>query len=375
MKWSLGAWKTHAGLVMSNPYLDNIETLRRNEKSLKALTQKGCETQNEKNLYTFDPLNDLHKYRILSYRTAVCLMDFGSDLMKDVASHLFHCGSRLGFVDENIASANFCRERLCPMCQRRKSLRTYSDFCKVLEKLSDYSFIHLVLTVPNVKGDELAQTLKAMQDSSTRLFKHHALKKAFKGIARCTEVTYNSKTITFHPHFHCLVAVNKSYFKSRDYVTHKTLVHLWSTIWRLASEFEPAEIKTSKELVSKPQKSLSSLLRSYKDDYIENFPLRNEDFLQLFVTKADKGALPEIAKYAVKPLELDLSSMERAEVLQTLYGALKGKRLIQTYGIIKQALSDLNIDVEADETFEPLDTKKMRLYNFNYRHLRYEEGS
>lgn len=230
-------------------------------------------------------------------------------------------------------------------------MKTFSDFSRIYAELRNFAFLHLTLTVPNVPESELAETIDYMNKCSTRLFKIAECKKAFKGIARCLEVTYNSNTITFHPHFHCLVAVAKSYFTSRDYIKHSRIVDLWSALWH--HRFEE--------------------FRRLKDEviYTWTLSLRKEDLLQCNIKKADEGALPEIAKYAVKPLDLNLPIAERGSVLQALYIALKGRRLIQTYGEIRRAAKELKIDLNADCARE-LDTNAVRRYNWSWALSHYE---
>ncbi len=38
---------------------------------------------------------------------------------------------------------------------------------------------------------------------------------------------------TYHPHIHTLIAVNKSYFTSRDYLSHERWVEIWQKAMRL----------------------------------------------------------------------------------------------------------------------------------------------
>jgi plasmid rolling circle replication initiator protein Rep len=338
------------------PFLDNIETSCTSSDFSKAFDINGSELSGLKNLYSFDEekiIESFDFYKRLSVETSTCLLDFGSDLYKPLSLRLRGCGSELGLTSEGkVASANFCRERLCPMCQRRRSLRTYSDFCKILSDLNDFSFLHLVLTVPNCEASELRQTLRHMELCSARLFKVDKVERAFRGVARCTEVTYNKRLDNYHPHFHCLVAVKKSYFTSRDYLNHKTLCELWSVLWKLRL----------------------SNLRRLKDEeiFFQVSNLLDSEKLQLHVTKADKGALPEIAKYAVKPLELDLNGTERAKVLQELYEALKGKRLIQTFGVIKDSAKKCKLDLNDSVGLDTLDKTPKALYTFNYGALHYE---
>lgn len=314
----------------NEPLLDNIETMYHSRKIPKHLKNRAFGLQNANFLYNSDDIKAMHFYKVLAYDTAIALYDFGDIVtLRNRAEKMLQCGTRIGYDDSGkIVFANFCRQRLCPLCQRRRSLKVYANFQKLLAELSDYKFLHMVLTVPNCDVDELSDLLDTMQKLSSRLFRLPALKRAFKGIARCTEVSYNGKTNTFHPHFHCLVCVSKSYATSRDYIRHKDLRLWWSALWQLRDV---------------------ERIERIKDDeiYAMADELNAKDLLQLFITVADENALPEIAKYAVKPLELDLSRQERAYVLEKLFAGLCGRRLIQTYGIIKETFARLRIDPEA----------------------------
>lgn len=331
------------------PLLDNIETSGTHSEPSELL-------KNIENSSLDVSIFEYEKYKKLSITNACALQEFGvhSD-WKDRGNKILNCGSELVFNGNKLVSANFCRLRICPMCQRRKSLRTYSDFCKVLDSLGDYSFLHLTLTVPNSYAINLRETIEKMNVCSSRLFRMKELKRAFKGIARFTEVTYNSHAhgASFHPHFHCLIAVNKSYFTSRDYLSVKLIQRWWSVIWRCRDDN----------------------LKRMKDEFIKDFNILQTDLLQIHIRKADKGALPEIAKYALKPLDISLNKRERAGVLQILYQSLHGKRLIQTYGIIKDTLSSLGIDLEnecVELDTDELDKTHNVVYNYNYSLSRYE---
>lgn len=339
--------------LMRTTLLDNIETSGTDFYPIEVLIDNEFRDLTTEKLYS-DTVEDLEKFKKLSYETSVALIYFGSDVgFKDRGKKIYNCGSSVTLAGKKIVGANFCRIRLCPMCQKRKSLKTYADFSKILNKLSDYKFLHLVLTVPNVLADELKKTIDDMNKTSSRLFAMKDIKKAFVGIARCLEVSYNDKTKTFHPHFHCLVAVKKSYFTSRLYLKHEYIQHCWSALWCM--------------------RHLN--MKRMKDDEIIEYDLLDSKRLQVHITKADKGALPEIAKYAVKPLVFDTGSFrDRANVLQNLSEALHGRRMIQTYGVIKDTAKNLKIDLNSDVVeLDTLDGMHTRTYNFNYRLMQYEE--
>lgn len=62
----------------------------------------------------------------------------------------------------------------------------------------------------------------------------------------------------------------------------------------------------------------------------------------------DDGAFAEIAKYSVKPFDFTADDETRLFVYETLRFALKGRRLVQTYGVIKTALKGADLN-EVDE--------------------------
>lgn len=340
------------------PYLDNIETSNTLDFFCKPLHINGSELSDTQKLYSdselLKVLGDIEDCKKRAVETSTALIDFGNDFdWSDRGWAMYHCGDFVAFEGNKIVASNFCRLRLCPMCQRRKSLKTFSDFCKILDELKDYAFLHLVLTVPNVEGSELSETLDYMNRSSSRFFRVKALQKAFKGVARFTEISYNNKHNNFHPHFHNLIAVKKSYFTSRDYLKYDYLRALWSAVWL------------------NRKKNLSRL----SDDKLLLSDLSDSNSLQIFITKADEGALPEIAKYAVKPLMFECSRRERAEILQALYEGIHSKRLVQTYGVIREACRKLKIDFEADSVeLDTLENSNKIVYNYNHNRSRYERG-
>lgn len=275
-------------------------------------------------------LKDFEKYKRMTVQTAKLLQE--DSFLSDRGKLIEHCGDCLSFDEEhNLCSASFCRQRLCPNCQRRKALRTYAKFKAIAEELEreGYAFVHLVLTIQNCEGEELSETISRMYDASSRLFKSRECKRVFKGVLRCLEVSYSKRECNFHPHLHCLIAVKKSYFTSRYYLKIAKIRELWQFF--------------------------------LKTDYIP----------QCWATKCNEGAIAEVAKYAVKPLELDLCNSVRLAVLQKLFGALHGRRLLQTYGVIRATAQKLNIDLndeeESDGTEPRTEAKFSFVYNFTKR--------
>ncbi|MGN1086712.1 MAG: protein rep, partial [Porcipelethomonas sp.] len=89
--------------------------------------------------------------------------------------------------------ARFCRVRLCPICQWRRSIKTYAQMSQVLEVASSdgYRFIFLTLTMRNCEACELSDTLTSLLQGFNRLMKYKDVKKAVKGYYRGCEVKHD----------------------------------------------------------------------------------------------------------------------------------------------------------------------------------------
>ena len=155
------------------------------------------------------------------------------EIDKRKAERMESCANWLAFVRKEetlrLHSARFCRVRLCPVCQWRRSLKTFAQMSQVLSTATSqgYQFIFLTLTVKNCKGDKLSDELTALLLAFNKLTKYKDVKAICKGYYRGCEVTHNISTDEFHPHLHCILAVNKSYFKSKTYLSHARWTELW----------------------------------------------------------------------------------------------------------------------------------------------------
>lgn len=261
-------------------------------------------------------------------------------LLDEKALKIKHCGDFLGFQTEQdstkVVSANFCRERLCPMCQKRKSLRMFAEVIKLVEDLKEYDFLHLVLTVPNCGGGEkLVKTVKGLYTAFNKFKNYKPVKKAFKGILRCLEISYSDRG-DFHPHLHCLIAVNKSYFTSRDYLSYDRLRELWAKANRTNVLYQISVGKIKGDIA--------------------------------------KG-VAEVCKYCVKPLDLYKLDDATLEYVYNTFGiVLKGQRAIQKYGVIKTAWQRLgcNEHIEKEpQLIEPCGEVRYYYYtNGNYKRFK-----
>ena len=275
-------------------------------------------------------IETMAKYKALSVRTAT-VMQYTTTL-SDKTDKLLSCGSYLGYDNQGqrVVSANFCRERFCPMCQKRKSLKQYANSIQIAAELQkDYVFLHLVLTIRNCVATTLTDTVDTLYKGSRLLFNNKRVKQGWKGELRALEVTYNHNSGLYHPHLHCLVAVKPSYFTSRYYLSVDKVRQLWQDCLKV--------------------------------DYLP----------QVHISKCDDNGFAEISKYCLKPLDLQLSAAEHAEVLDNLNMALKGRRLLQSYGVIKDAAAQLRLTDELDTPSEVVEG--IEVYTYNFSLARYEK--
>lgn len=152
---------------------------------------------------------------------------------------IVNCASFLHFVADGklekhaLFRLNGCGNRYCPMCSWRKSkkvgymINTISKYVTFKDE-QNKGLIFLTLTIPNVKGKELENAIVEYNKAFKRLMQRKEVKRAVKGYVRKLEVTYNKVRDDYHPHFHVMIGVNKSYFTDPNYyITRDRWLKLW----------------------------------------------------------------------------------------------------------------------------------------------------
>lgn len=195
--------------------------------------------------------------------------------------------------------SNNCDNRFCPICAWKKSRKNALKISVLMQYLREEEkkeFVFLTLTAPNVKADELDDEIKHYNKSFQRLMQRKEVKSVVKGYVRKLEVTYNKERDDYHPHFHVILAVNKSYFTdTKAYIARDRWLELWQ--------------------------------KSTKNNLITQVDVRK-------VKATDnKKEVSEIAKYSAK----DSDYLEDEKVFDTFYKSLSGKRLIVYSGLFKDA--------------------------------------
>lgn len=138
------------------------------------------------------------------------------------------------FDKTKLYTANFCHNRFCPSCSKRKSVKdTIALDCMtrwVIEE-KKRKFIFLTLTVPNVSEDALDDKIREMNHAFQKMVKRTSFEKAVKGYVKKLELTYNKKTDSYHPHFHVLLSVSAGYFSNmKQYVKRDKWLSEWQAV-------------------------------------------------------------------------------------------------------------------------------------------------
>lgn len=196
------------------------------------------------------------------------------------------CGSFLEFVaapskEWRLRKANFCRERLCPMCSWRRSYKIFSQISKIMNVIeNDFSFLFLTLTVPNVSADKLNDTIDLLQAGWRRLIHHKRFKASVKGFFKVLEITRNKQNNTYHPHYHVILAVDERYFKT-VYISHSEWLDLWR--WAMNDDsITQVDIRRckSKQNIKSGEKAVKALSSAVAE--VAKYSVKSADYLGKF---------------------------------------------------------------------------------------------
>lgn len=237
----------------------------------------------------------------------------------------------------HLHDASFCRVRLCPMCQWRRSLKlgqqaraviAAANTAKASRDGCGYGWVMLTLTVRNVPGADLGHTLDHLHTALNRMQHSQAWKDAVQGWMRATEVTrnYDSRSKwygTYHPHLHLLLCVNRRYFKSAAYISKAG----WQKLWQHYADTDyPPEV----DVHAIRDKATGQLAQDAKNDGKASIA----------------GAIAETSKYIAKPAaylapEDSAGSLDAVKVLDV---ATESRRLTAWGGILKDTARRLKLD-------------------------------
>ena len=164
-----------------------------------------------------------------------------------------NCNTFLSFVTnkeldkKKLYKSNSCKNRFCPICAWRKARKDALSLSLMMQHIrqkEDKQFIFLTLTTPNVQSERLEDEIKHYNQSFRRLSNRKQFKSIAKGYVRKLEITYNRQRDDYNPHFHVLIAVNKSYFKdTKAYISQKEWLEMWRDV---TGNYEITQVRIQK---------------------------------------------------------------------------------------------------------------------------------
>ena len=263
------------------------------------------------------------------------------DIDKKKALRMVECAKILLFKNfeqigyRKLFKAFMCKILLCPFCMTRKSILIGNNLYKVLQFGADekkLEYIHLTLALKNCKINELQDTVELMLKSFKKLIKRDIFQErrggTIKGWFRNLEITFNHEEKTFHPHFHVVLAVEKSYFFKETnpdgYLTQERALQMWKEC--LAVDYLPTV----------------DLRKVYYLDDNGNKIIKFDDGEGL------KKAVEEASKYITKAMELLSIDDEKLQkkVIKSMLQALSYRRLFAYGGVLKNIRADLKLEDE-----------------------------
>lgn len=213
------------------------------------------------------------------------------------------------------------------MCAWRRSLKiAYHNKLIVEEANRQYGcrWIFLTLTVRNVEGDGLKPAISDMMKGFNRLVKYKRVDKAILGYFRALEITKNHEEDTYHPHFHVLFPVKKSYFTGKNYIKQTD----WTSLWKRAMKLDYTPIVDIRRVKGKANIDAEQIESDVREAMMEH------------------KAVLEISKYPVKDTDVMRGSKVTEDNLNTVFyldDALSARRLIGYGGILKEIHKELNL--------------------------------
>lgn len=261
------------------------------------------------------------KYMFFNTKKANSVLQCGVSLWFHLKEHQITKEQKL-----KLAEMYTCKDRFCPFCNWRRQMK-YSkmiyNHISTLEATKKLRYIFLTLTVKNCKLNDLRATIDHMQKSFNEMTRTKKWKDSILGYLRVLEFTKEKNRAGYmHPHFHLLLAVEPSYFdtKQNKYLKKDDFAKMWRKALRV--DYEPVvDVRIIK---------------------------KNKD------KNANAAVVAEICKYPLKDIDLSKLTWQEFEILVL---QLKNVRNINAGGILKGILKPIanidddliNVDLESND--------------------------
>jgi plasmid rolling circle replication initiator protein Rep len=313
-------------MITKNPQKNNIKIIKSN---LNDVLQEAKHTE----------------HKLLNNDLIIKLQKCG---FQKEASSVNNCSSYLKFsVQEHqqtkeqkrrLKDSNFCKWRLCATCNWRRNININKELLSAFESIEatrSVSYLFLTLTIDNPKTSDLKTTVKLMNEAFKRMSETKAYKNVVIGHFKALELLGdNTPAGVVHPHFHIILIVSSSYFKSPKYIQIENWVSMWQKALRV--EYSPiVHIQKIKAKRTRNGKKLTAL----------------------------QSAVFEVAKYSVK--HTDLTKKFDKEFIQIINQTFK-MRFFSTGGLLKKMINFQKCDEEFIQAKEDLEKLWIEIYEEIY---------
>lgn len=279
---------------------------------------------------------------LATFHTPRVRVKSGPAVWLDKARRLESCAQYVEFARADdgqlsLHTSSFCRVRLCPMCQWRRSLKLGAQVRQVVEQANaghiaqtgaPWRWLMVTFTVRNVEGADLGAAIDRIHKGLNNMAKSKAWRSAVKGWLRATEVTHNTNEKsaaydTYHPHMHLLLCVPAGYFSGKGYITQKGWAQLWQHY--VGTDYTPVvDVRA---------------IKPENGGRLSDLPAGEQ-------AAAMGKACAEVSKYAAKPADYivpsDLAlSMSAVQILDTV---LNKRRMTSWGGLLKDIAKQLMLD-------------------------------
>lgn len=100
-------------------------------------------------------------------------------------------------------TTTYCKNRWCMACNRIRTAKMINAYLPAFNQMAEPQF--LTLTWPNVKADQIRESIEEKNNSFRKIYKQLYKKgQKIKGIKKI-ECTYNKERNDYHPHFHLVI--------------------------------------------------------------------------------------------------------------------------------------------------------------------------
>ncbi len=242
--------------------------------------------------------------KFLSLPLAIRLAELRSPLEKSYRNTVY-CASVLK-QDGGKLRGRYCGNRWCLVCSRVRTARAINKYRPILDTWTDAQFV--TLTVRNVPGDQLDQTLDQMVKTSAVI--RRAITRtdglSFEAL-RKLECTHNYYRDDYHPHYHWVV---------NGKAAAEALRTRWLAAWGDQADAQAQDVRA-----------------------------------------CTPGSALELFKYATKLASNAGGGRKQymsPEALDTIFQSLRGRRIWQPVGFTAPATVDEEAEIGTDGTTEAL---------------------